>query len=124
MGENPLIPAVNGPFVAYSESIRDLIFKPSLTSRPLLCAGMVLQEQLFLQVAAHLLAFIWAHELRPRYSQVQTHDAKEGHGHLPAPRCSFIKAPAAWLFASASPQLRQISSPPFVPAEKKFKYGK
>lgn len=46
-GENPLFPAVNGPFVEYSESIRDLIFKTSLTSRPPLCAGAVLQEQLF-----------------------------------------------------------------------------
>lgn len=45
-GENPLFPAVNGPFVAYSESIRDLIFKTSLTSCPPLCAGAVLQEQL------------------------------------------------------------------------------
>lgn len=46
-GEKPLIPAVNGPFVAYSESIRNLIFKTPLTSRPPLCAGTVLQEQLF-----------------------------------------------------------------------------
>lgn len=81
---------MNDPFVVYSESIRDLIFlslpPPALCWRSF--AGAII-----LQVAVHLPAFIWAPELHPQHSQVQTHNAKEGHSHLPAPRCSFIKDP-------------------------------